>query len=968
MSIRRNIFALVLTVVISGILTVSPAQAGAKLSPVLEQMSPVDADSLVAIVVILDGEDTREYVHAAASGRRLTREERIIEVNSRLRSFRPSASDAVESFLDEHAVGEVQSFFVISGYAASIPFSMVDALASIDGVDMILPDVELTYEAPVSEIKSSPRTAQAVSTNLALLNVPAVWARGYTGKGRLVCSFDTGIEHTHPALAPKWRGNHASLKESWFSPIKPDSLPFDAVGHGTHTMGVMVGSVDADTFGVAIDAEFISAGVVDQGKSLSATLADIILAYEWALDPDGDPTTTDDVPDVILNSWGLPAGLFEDCDATFWQAIDNVEAAGIVTIFSAGNEGPDPKTLRDPADRASTPLNTFSVGAVDENKLIAAFSSRGPSRCNPESVKPEIVAPGVAVRSATKGGGYMTMSGTSMAAPYIAGLVALCRQYNPDATVEEIKNAFIFAAEDLGTTGEDNAYGHGLVDAAKVLDYLPEPIVPEFSVIKAETITGENAFPGSSVDLMIELSNPGADYAIVQGRLSAVDGNEASVSTDLVLFSFGAAGTVAVSASPLHVSLANDLVHGQDLRFELELISTTNRLLDTVEFSIPVGIVPPGKVVTHNSEGVVLSVSDFGQLGLGPGSIYNAGGAGFAFDGSSNLLYEAGIILGGGGYDLSSAVRDADGAFRPSDFAPVDGIGAGFVGDDGGWHNTGSFRDFSSTSPAPIRVECESVDFNGSENDGLVIVRYNLINESLDAINGIRFGFLADFDLPGDIETVGRNDSLGLVYQYSDSGPMVGLVMLANVSSANSFSNGSIRTGWDDIDLYQMISSEAASFASSVGDDLMFSVNSHDLQIVAEGSVEVSFALVAGSDLTELEENAERAAKQYKLVLSTEQGEGLPESFQLQQNYPNPFNPSTTIAFELMSESEVTLEVYNMLGQKVSTLITGHLSAGEHRIEWDGTNSGGDRVATGVYFYRLSNSEFSQSRKMVLLK
>jgi len=133
----------------------------------------------------------------------------------------------------------------------------------------------------------------------------------------------------------------------------------------------MVGAVDGDTIGVAPGAEWISAGVIDQpGRSLSMTISDIIEAFQWALDPDGDPTTTDDVPDVILNSWGIPKGLFQPCDDTFYDVVDAVEAAGIVTIFACGNEGPDPMSLRLPADRASTPLNSFTVGAVDGNYQV----------------------------------------------------------------------------------------------------------------------------------------------------------------------------------------------------------------------------------------------------------------------------------------------------------------------------------------------------------------------------------------------------------------------------------------------------------------------------------------------------------------------------------------------------------------------------------------------------------------------
>jgi subtilisin family serine protease len=243
-------------------------------------------------------------------------------------------------------------------------------------------------------------------------------------------------------------------------------------------MGLLVGAVDNDLFGVAPGAEWITAGVIDQGRPNNATIYDILMAFEWTLNPDGDTNTTNDVPDVISNSWGIPKGLFEHCNEIFNIAIDNVEAAGIVVVFAAGNEGcypPNncttfnvPRTLRSPADRASTPINSFAVGAISNSKTIANFSSRGPSSCN-GAIKPEVVAPGVRVRSSYRGG-YTDMSGTSMAVPYIAGLAVLYRQYDPDASVEEIKNAIINSCIDLGPLGEDNAYGYGLPDASRLLD------------------------------------------------------------------------------------------------------------------------------------------------------------------------------------------------------------------------------------------------------------------------------------------------------------------------------------------------------------------------------------------------------------------------------------------------------------------------------------------------------------------
>ncbi|MDH3891679.1 MAG: T9SS type A sorting domain-containing protein [candidate division Zixibacteria bacterium] len=94
----------------------------------------------------------------------------------------------------------------------------------------------------------------------------------------------------------------------------------------------------------------------------------------------------------------------------------------------------------------------------------------------------------------------------------------------------------------------------------------------------------------------------------------------------------------------------------------------------------------------------------------------------------------------------------------------------------------------------------------------------------------------------------------------------------------------------------------------------------------------------------------------------------LPDTYSLAQNYPNPFNPNTTISYRLPKAQQVTLEIYNINGRRVTTLVDGQQSAGEHSVEWNATDDSGASVASGVYFYRLTAGEFSQSKKMSLVK
>ncbi|MEE8418146.1 MAG: S8 family serine peptidase, partial [candidate division Zixibacteria bacterium] len=354
----------------------------------------------------------------------------------------------------------------------------LDILVQRDDILQINPDYEIENIEPVSRSDDDPSLIASVENGLRAIRADEVWAMGYTGAGRLVSHLDTGVDGNHPALGDRWRGRdprYANNPEwAWFDSISHTQFPQDWGSHGTHTMGTIcgLGESTGDTIGVAFGAEWISAGVIDR-QSIPRTVGDAIGAFQWIADPDGDPGTVWDVPDACSNSWGLTTGHgYPHCDEVFWVVLDGCEAAGVFVVFAAGNEGSGPRSLRNPATRASTDIQSFAIGALDGNNPnlpIAGFSSRGPTECTPDgrdTIKPEVSAPGVNVRSSVPGGGYAGgWSGTSMACPHVAGVVALMREANPNLTTDQIGEIMMETAFDLGQEGEDNAYGWGIVDA-----------------------------------------------------------------------------------------------------------------------------------------------------------------------------------------------------------------------------------------------------------------------------------------------------------------------------------------------------------------------------------------------------------------------------------------------------------------------------------------------------------------------
>lgn len=379
-----------------------------------------------------------------------------------------SQADAVEILQGKGARRLIQ-LWSINALAATASPEAVQALAALSGVNSIKLDDTLT--APTAQ----PAAASSPEWNLIGIRASELWNAGYDGAGTVVANMDTGVDVYHPDLANSWRDG----SNSWFDPNGEHSTPYDASGHGTQTMSLMAGGDNGGTsIGVSPGAQWIAVKIFNDAGI--ASLSAIHQGFQWLLDPDGNPATND-IPDVVNNSWGYP-NLVGQCYPEFGPDIDVLKAAGIAVVFSAGNQG----TLGSvsPGDNPES----FAVGAVDSSLNVASTSSRGPSACD-GSFFPEVVAPGVSVRTAdlTFGGvfpdSYATVSGTSFSAPHVAGTMALLRQANPAASVAELEQALMVSAVDLGTTGADDSYGYGLIDAVAANDVLastPGPTCTDF--------------------------------------------------------------------------------------------------------------------------------------------------------------------------------------------------------------------------------------------------------------------------------------------------------------------------------------------------------------------------------------------------------------------------------------------------------------------------------------------------------
>jgi subtilisin family serine protease len=279
----------------------------------------------------------------------------------------------------------------------------------------------------------APRS-RGVEWNVAEVGADRVWELGYTGQSVIVGDADTGVIWDHPALKAAYLGWEAGgavdHNYHWFDAWDGRAEPWDDHGHGTRTTSIAVGRDGENQIGLAPGARWIACrnmrhGLGNPGSYL-ACMEFLFAPFPLAGDPlrDADPARG---AHVVVNSWGCPQQ--EGCQPeTLRLAVENLRAAGQMMVVSAGNEGPACSTVQDPLAIYDAVL---SVGAINEGDRAVAFSSRGPVDVDGSGrLKPELVAPGVNIRSAVPGG-YASASGTSMAGPHVAGAVALLWSVEP---------------------------------------------------------------------------------------------------------------------------------------------------------------------------------------------------------------------------------------------------------------------------------------------------------------------------------------------------------------------------------------------------------------------------------------------------------------------------------------------------------------------------------------------------------
>lgn len=486
------------------------AATAATVSEHLQRQLEAASGPVSFLVVMHEQVDGAALVQAQAA-QAATRESRARLVYHELTTVARRTQAPIRAWLDANQV-PYRAFYLVNMIEVRGDAVAVQALRRLPGVDRLVanPAVGEQLVAHAGQtawlkpwLAESAAQSQARPYGIDFTQAPAVWDLGYRGQGIVIGSQDTGVEWDHPALRANYRGvisDTVDHRYNWFDafpqagrPQRCDSdpqTPCDDHGHGTHTVGTMLGNVGdggGAEIGMAPAALWIGCRNMDHGVG---TPASYTACFEFFLAPypqNGDPMT-DGRPElgahIVNNSWGCPPA--EGCDAdSLRQVVETVRAAGQMVVASAGNSGSSCSTVKDPIAIYDA---VFSVGAHGSSGGIALFSSRGPVKVDGSNRrKPDLAAPGLGVQSATVNSGYSFLSGTSMASPHVAGAVALLWSAVPTLTgqIDLTEQLLVKSATPMphGQCGEgdgtpvspNNTYGYGILNVLAAVEMAQQP-------------------------------------------------------------------------------------------------------------------------------------------------------------------------------------------------------------------------------------------------------------------------------------------------------------------------------------------------------------------------------------------------------------------------------------------------------------------------------------------------------------
>jgi subtilisin family serine protease len=1008
------------TLIVSLMLAVAFASAGLLAPALQEKMAQVDGQEQIGVIIALNEQLDAEHIIQTIKNKQERWETTVGSLKTMASSTQAGLLGALRSYEAAGKVSDIQPMWIVNAVYCKATPAVIQSVS--DRAEVWFVEWNLVSSPNILNV-SAGTSAPADGTdnpewNVQKVKADSVWhVYGYMGEGVIVGDIDTGCDYTHPDLASHMWTDPNYPHPGWDFAV-PDDDPMDEHGHGTHTCGTVASDgTSGDTCGMAPKATIMTVKTdvyIHTPYPDTAAENTVLNAMQFAVAP---PLSPSNHADLLTMSLGWIQA-WSPSRAVWRAAVTNVAAAGLPFFIANGNEGSSspPNNCRTPGDNPgpwkhpSEPAGglggSISIGATDNSDNIASFSSWGPVSWSgvppyddypypPGLYKPDFSAPGVDVVSCMLGGGYTTMSGTSMATPCAAGVAALILEKNPNLLPEDVDQIMQNSVLPLGEQPKNNTYGTGRIDAMLCIANTPPPGPTHDVAMGAVLAPADKIDPLAPLAPMVTVRNRGTfDETSITFYCKVESAGTQVYSDQYVLASLDSSATDTVTFPNWNVGPGSQTY---DLTFWHTMTPDTNRRNDTIKSSTTTrghdvavaGMNVGGRVRANTpfTPRINLASTDYTEMGFKAWCIVDSSGTtvyedsttidsvpaggsrSFPFPGAWNVgpvgaSYTATMFHNCGpdqnrANDTLVVATTASDQVRIlmcySDYGIPDSLYAGLtaMGDSVALMDVQSYTPTLGELQAYDAVGAQS-NFPYADPAGFG----NVLADYVDGGGGVVFGhfsFSTGWAMEGRIMTgayatitPGENIYNATTLGWNNPGHpvMSGVSTVGEYFAGNGTFVGESVAVWQDGRPYVGVSSNQKVVGlNQYPGNYVAPERTGDWVLVWHNA----FMFVSGSvsGVHEFDPFAPGLAVSLSAT-------------------PNPALEKAQVSYAVATAGPVSISMFDLNGRLVKTLVNGNSKPGVNRVAWDMTDNAGKRVATGIYFCKLVAGSRTQSRKLVV--
>ncbi len=873
-----------------------------------------------------------------------------------------------ENYSIKHQHG-IDRIYSIKYSGNSDPLILSKKISSLEGIEYAEP----RYIYKVDFTPNDPNIGSQYY--LSKINVYNAWDISKGDSSVVIGIVDTGVYWYHPDLTANiWinldeipgngmdddgNGFIDDIRGWDFGGLNgtPDNNPSeDAPYHGTHVGGIASASTNnaIGVAGIGFKCKIMAIKTArDDKKDPSSGSPYIWYGYEGII------YAADNGAQIINCSWGGPgfSQLGQD-------VINYANAKGSLVVAAAGNSNSS-------SEHFPSGYNyVVSVAATNSDDSKASYSNYG--------FTIDVSAPGTSLLNTWSDYTYISLSGTSMASPVVAGVAGLVKakytSFNPEQVAEKIR----VTADDIYNINQSYRYqlGKGRINAYRALQDSLSTAVRFLSFELDDNAPlgngNQTLEPNEMADVKLVFKNylnPTSNLSITITSLTTginiINGsfNAGVKSTGEVFNNF---------TSPFRIQASSSLSYDLTVKILVNFSDGSYSDWQVLNF-----VANPSYVVSNNNN-ILITIGSKGNLAFNDYP-NNTQGRGFRYKNSSNLLFEGALIAGTSSSKVVDVARNQSGNAQSQDFRIVNPVKIFQPGSVADMQALSIFNDDgATTNKLGIKVILNTYSFADLQNSDYVILHYRFINTTSTTISNFYAGLFFDWDL---IENSGADDialwdsqtKMGYVYNQPGTTPYyVGAALISHtnyhfraINNAGDNSWG-IYDGFTKSEKWEAISSGISKTQAGAG-DVSFVVAGGPYTINAGDTLSLAFTILAGNNLSALRTTLTTSKQKWNNIITSVNDKDFsnPITFSLAQNYPNPFNSRTIIKFSIPAEEFTTLKIYDIIGKEITTIINQVLKPGLYDIAFD---AGQFHLTSGIYLYELKSGKHRSIRKFIYMK